>query len=56
MIIITGWYNAVSGIYRMRTPDNNDTVLYVGYTEKQMKSKYRLDFHLRYKHIDWIII
>lgn len=53
---ITGWYNAVSGIYCMRTPDNNDTVSYIGYTEKEMKRKYRLRFNLRHKHIDWIIV
>lgn len=57
MIIVTGAHNPISGTYRMHAPTFPYLpTTYIGYTEKQMKAKYRLDFGLRYKHIDWIIV
>lgn len=57
MIYATGTKNKTNGNYKMHSPKfPYDSVVYVGYTEKEMKRKYRKDFNLEYKHIEWIIL
>lgn len=56
-MIVSGSYSPVSGAYRMHAPEPPySSIVYIGYTLKQMQRKYRQDFNLKYKHIDWIII
>lgn len=57
MIYATGTYNKNSGTYTMHAPKfPYDTIAYVGYTEKEMKKKYRAVFGLERRHIEWIIL
>lgn len=57
MIYATGTYNKTTGTYTMHAPKfPYDTTTYVGYTEKEMKKKYRATFGLERKHIEWIIL
>lgn len=56
-MIVTGWYNKVTGAYRMRDHEFPYlTNVYLGYTRKQMEQKYRKDHGLKGKHIEWIIV
>ena len=55
MIIITGSKTAQG--FRMHSPAfPYDSTHYIGYTLEQMKRKYRKDFNLQRKHIEWIIV
>lgn len=58
MIIVSGSYNKNTGAYKMHSPlfPYDETRVYIGYSLKDMKRKYREDFNLKYKHIDWIIV
>lgn len=47
-MIVTGWYNKVTGAYRMHAPEFPYlTTVYLGYTRKQMEQKYRKDHGLK---------
>lgn len=56
-MMITGSYNKTTDSYRMHSPEfpYNATV-YLGYTFEQMKKKYRQDFNLKGKRIEWVIV
>lgn len=57
MIYATGTKNKVNGNYKMHSPKfPYNTIVYVGYSETAMKRKYREDFDLKGKHIEWIIL
>ena len=57
MIYATGTFNKDNCYYKMHKPfPPYDSITYIGYTEKQMKKKYREDCNLKYKRIEWIIL
>lgn len=57
MLFVTGTYNKINGAYKMHAPFfPYESKVYIGYTFKQMQRKYRQDYNLKYKRIEWIII
>lgn len=56
-MMVTGTYNKANGTYKMHSPNfPYDSIVYCGYTEKEMKKKYRETFNLQHKKIEWIIL
>lgn len=56
MKMITGTkINATT--FKMHAPEfPYTTVIFLGYTEREMKQRYRERYSLKGKHIEWIII
>lgn len=56
MITITGC-RLNNGGFKMHAPTFPYTsTVYIGYSEAEMKRKYRRDFNLVGRHIDWVIL
>ena len=56
-MMVTGSYNRVNGHFKMHSPTfPYQSTVYIGYSLDGMKRKYRQDFNLKYKRIDWIIL
>lgn len=57
MIIATGTHSKHNGIYRMHSPYfPYSSIIYSGYSRREMVKQYRNEFNLKYKRINFIIL